>query len=117
MKRKIYTLLAISFIACKMFAQSDNYILLKPDRVFDGVSMHTGWVVLIKNDTIAAAGAMQFKLPAGTKIIELKNATVLPGLIEGHAHLFLQASSYIAPSVPRSLTVVKPAIMPITGTV
>ena len=32
---------------------------------------------------------MNFKLPAGTKIIELKNATVLPGLIEGHSHLFL----------------------------
>lgn len=51
--------------------------------------MHTGWVVLLKNDTIAAAGPMQFKLPAGTKIIELNNATLLPGLIEGHSHLLL----------------------------
>ena len=51
--------------------------------------MHAGWVVLIKHDTIAAAGPIQFKLPAGTTIIELKNTTLLPGLIEGHAHLFL----------------------------
>lgn len=82
-------LLVLCFVACTVVAQNDTYILLKPDRVFDGVNMHTGWAVLIKNDTITVAGSMQFKLPAGTKIIELKNATVLPGLIEGHAHLFL----------------------------
>jgi imidazolonepropionase-like amidohydrolase len=89
MKRKIYLLIIFIITAASTFAQSNNYILLKPDRVFDGENMHTDWVVLIKNDTIAAAGPMQFKLPADTKIIELKNATLLPGLIEGHSHLFL----------------------------
>ncbi|MES1220004.1 MAG: amidohydrolase family protein, partial [Bacteroidota bacterium] len=74
-----------------IFAQQkvDEYILLKPDRVFDGEKMQTGWIVLVKNNIIEAAGAMQFKLPAGTKIIELKGCTLLPGLIEGHSHLFL----------------------------
>ena len=51
--------------------------------------MHSGWVVLVKNDTIAAAGPMQFKLPSGTTVVELKNTTLLPGLIEGHAHILL----------------------------
>ena len=32
---------------------------------------------------------MTFKLPAGTQVIELKGMTLLPGLIEGHSHLFL----------------------------
>jgi len=77
------------FFASAGFAQNDQYILLKPQRVFDGENMHTGWVVLIKNDTIAAAGPMNFKLPQGAQIIELKNSTVLPGLIEGHSHVFL----------------------------
>ena len=89
MKIKIHSLLLLAFFAINVFAQNDNFILLKPDRVFDGQTMQTGWVVLIKNDTIAAAGPMKFKLPAGTKIIELKGATVMPGLIEGHSHLFL----------------------------
>lgn len=89
MKRKIHLLVVFFFITCCIFAQNDNYILLKPDRVFDGEQMHKDWVVLVKNDTIAAAGPMKFKLPAGTKIIELKNTTLLPGLIEGHSHLFL----------------------------
>ena len=89
MKIKIQSLLLLLFFALSAFAQSENYILLKPDRVFDGETMHTGWVVLINHDTIAAAGPMNFKLPAGTTIIELKNATVMPGMIEGHSHLFL----------------------------
>jgi imidazolonepropionase-like amidohydrolase len=46
-------------------------------------------VLLIKNNTIVAAGSMKFKFPAGTKIIELKNVTVMPGLTEGHTHLLL----------------------------
>ena len=66
-----------------------KYILLKPDRVFDGEQMQTGWVVLVKNDSIIQAGNMLFKLPAGTQVIELKGCTLLPGLIEGHSHLFL----------------------------
>jgi imidazolonepropionase-like amidohydrolase len=71
--------------------QKDSFTLLKPARVFDGDQMHTGWVVLVKNNTIEQAGAMSFKLPAATRIIELPGATLLPGLIEGHSHLFLHA--------------------------
>jgi len=62
---------------------------MKPDRVFDGEEMHRDWVVLVKNNVIEQAGPMIFKLPAGTKIIELKGMTLLPGFIEGHSHLFL----------------------------
>jgi len=80
---------AFSIAAILNAQQADKYILLKPDRVFDGETMQTGWVVLVKNNKIEQAGAMMFKLPAGTEIIELKGMTLLPGLIEGHAHLFL----------------------------
>ncbi len=87
--------LFLSFACCllttlsSLSQKADNYILLKPDRVFDGEQMHNGWVVLIKNNTIEQVGAMNFKLPAETEIIELKGHTLLPGLIEGHSHLFL----------------------------
>ena len=89
MKRILITAIyLISVLSC--FGQvNDKYILLKPDRVFDGEQMHTDWVVLIKNNLIEAAGPMKFKLPSGTEIIELKGQTLLPGLIEGHSHLFL----------------------------
>lgn len=51
--------------------------------------MHNDWVVLVRNNKIEAAGSMNFKLPANTRVIELKGSTLLPGLIEGHSHLFL----------------------------
>ncbi|MDB5207304.1 MAG: amidohydrolase family protein [Flavisolibacter sp.] len=70
-------------------AQTDSFYLLKPDRVFDGEAMHNDWIVLVKGNHIEAAGSMNFKLPANTRIIELKGTTLLPGLIEGHSHLFL----------------------------
>lgn len=90
MKKKIQTFLLLLFATILVNAQNaDQYILLKPDRVFDGEQMHTGWVVLVKNNRIEAAGDMRFKLPEGTKVIELKGTTLMPGLIEGHAHLFL----------------------------
>ena len=45
-------------------------------------------VVLISGDKITDAGpADRVKIPAGAKVIDLSNATVLPGLIDGHVHL------------------------------
>jgi imidazolonepropionase-like amidohydrolase len=89
MKKNLLVLIAFLFCQLIQAQSSGKYILLKPDRVFDGEEMHTGWVVLVKNDSIVQAGSMSFKLPAGTQVIELKGMTLLPGLIEGHSHLFL----------------------------
>ncbi|MEO6612869.1 MAG: amidohydrolase family protein [Chitinophagaceae bacterium] len=88
--KKILLLAVLLFTLCWVNAQEkNNYILLKPDRVFDGENMHEGWVVLVNNNKIVEAGPMSFKLPADSKVIELKGTTLLPGLIEGHSHLFL----------------------------
>jgi imidazolonepropionase-like amidohydrolase len=88
--KKYSLLIAAVFIVLFSNAQKqDKYILLKPEKVFDGEQMQTGWVILVKNNKIEEAGAMNFKLPAGTQVIELKGMTLLPGLIEGHSHLFL----------------------------
>lgn len=68
----------------------DTALLLKPDRVFDGVSVHANWAVLVEGNLISAAGEMGSIHPSGpVKIIELKGKTLLPGLIEGHSHLLL----------------------------
>jgi imidazolonepropionase-like amidohydrolase len=80
---------AIFLCSLSLSAQTDSFYLLKPDRVFDGETMHNDWVVLVKGNKIEAAGGMMFKLPANTRVIELKGATLLPGLIEGHSHFFL----------------------------
>jgi imidazolonepropionase-like amidohydrolase len=80
-------------ISCVTFliSYSQDYYLLKADKVFDGEQMHTDWVVLVHNNLIEYAGTQgQLAVPINTKIIDLKNCTLMPGMIEGHSHLFLQ---------------------------
>ena len=89
MSKLFLTFYLLVLVLLSFGQQTDKYILLKPDRVFDGEQMHTDWVVLVKNNKIQEAGSMKFKLPATTQVIELKGYTLLPGLIEGHSHLFL----------------------------
>jgi imidazolonepropionase-like amidohydrolase len=78
---------------CIGSARADEVpILLKPAQVFDGTTAtpHAGWVVLVKGEKIAAVGPMsEVKAPAGTTVIELPGATLLPGLIDAHSHLLL----------------------------
>src|SRR6476646_10845790 len=63
-------------------------IVLQPDRVFDGETMHNAWVVVVKGDRIESVGPPG-AAPAGARAIPLPGTTLLPGLIEGHSHLLL----------------------------
>src|SRR5207248_5303976 len=65
-------------------------LLLRPARVFDGVNPqpHEGWSVLVEGDRIAAVGP-DLSAPAGARTIDLPGTTLMPGMIEGHSHLFL----------------------------
>src|SRR4051812_22397227 len=65
-------------------------ILLRPARVFDGVNPapHTGWQVQVDGDRIVAVGP-NLTVSQGTRTIDLPGATLMPGMIEGHSHLFL----------------------------
>ena len=65
-------------------------LLLRPAGVFDGVDgqVHAGWQVLVRGDRIAAVGPA-LAVPPGARVIDLAGATLMPGMIEGHGHLFL----------------------------
>ncbi|CAM4006564.1 amidohydrolase family protein [Mucilaginibacter galii] len=91
MKKMLSALVLLLLTHLRLFAQTpDTYTLFKPDRVFDGHDMHTGWWVLVKGNHIEAAKpAGEIQVPAGTKAIDLKGMTLMPGMIEGHSHLFL----------------------------
>jgi imidazolonepropionase-like amidohydrolase len=66
-------------------------VLLKPARVFDGVTPkpHEGWVVLVRGERIVNAGPAGDVRADGARVLDLPDATLLPGLIEAHSHLFL----------------------------
>jgi len=77
-------------------ARADGAVLLIPDRVFDAESGRTrdGWAVLVRGARIAAVGPAAGLAPGpGTEVIELPGTTLLPGMIEAHAHLFLHPYS------------------------
>lgn len=64
--------------------------LLVPDAVFDGREgvRHAGWRVLVRGEVIAAVGP-DIAAPADAETIALPGATLMPGLIDAHVHLFL----------------------------
>lgn len=92
MKGKIQLVVLVFSLAWSFLlsSQSSTPLLLIPDRVFDGQSLHESWGVLIEKDKISAAGPIvSIVLPANVRRLELPGTTLLPGLIEGHSHLLL----------------------------
>jgi imidazolonepropionase-like amidohydrolase len=86
--RLLFVLLML-VIAAPAVAQ-EPALLLRPARVFDGENRtaREGWQVLVRGGRIVAAGP-DLAAPADARVIELPGMTLMPGLIEGHSHLFL----------------------------
>jgi imidazolonepropionase-like amidohydrolase len=64
---------------------------IRAGRLFDSKSgeMLTRQVVLLQGDRISDVGPeAQIKIPAGAHVVDLSQATVLPGLIDAHTHMF-----------------------------
>ncbi len=67
-------------------------LLLVPDRVIDGTGAapQIGAAVLVTGGRISAVGPRaSISVPAGTRVLELPGATLLPGLIDLHSHVLL----------------------------
>jgi imidazolonepropionase-like amidohydrolase len=80
------------FDASKITMQpsSPEGVAVRAGRLFDprtGTNL-ANQVILIQGDRITDVGpADRVKIPAGARVIDLSNATVLPGLIDRHVHL------------------------------
>src|SRR5438876_86816 len=76
-----------------LLAAAPRVVYVKAGRLFDGLSESYKQNVALKieNDRIAATNV---SIPPGARVIDLSNATVLPGLIDCHVHLESRADHF-----------------------
>jgi len=72
-------------------ARTNERVAIRAGRLFDGKSddLKKQQVILIEGARIVQVGSVNdVHIPPGTDVLDLTNATVLPGLIDGHTHVF-----------------------------
>jgi imidazolonepropionase-like amidohydrolase len=87
----------IFYCALYLPAQSGDVVAVRAGKLFDGTSeqMLANQVILIRGGRIVESGpAANVKIPEGAQVLDLSKATVLPGLIDAHTHLFLTGESH-----------------------
>ena len=88
--------LALLVLTVSSFAQATKPVAIRAGRLFDSGSgrLLTDQVVIIRGERIVEVGpAGGVAIPSGAELIDLRQATVLPGMIDAHTHLFLTGES------------------------
>jgi imidazolonepropionase-like amidohydrolase len=82
--------LILTFLGSSAFAQPKT-IVLKAARMFDGTSdaVTRSAVIVIEGNKIKSIGG---PVPANAEVIDLGDATLLPGFIDSHVHLTAESS-------------------------
>jgi len=91
MLRTLVGVLGMLVTATVLWAQAPQVVAVRAGHLFNSKSGQemTKQVVLIQGERITDVGPEdQIKIPQGARVIDLGQATVLPGLIDGHSHIF-----------------------------
>ena len=86
-----FALLALGLGGSCLAAEGQKAVVIHAGQLFDGKSerLVPNQVIVIQGERIAEVGPVgSVKIPAGAEEIDLGTGTVLPGLIEGHNHMF-----------------------------
>lgn len=86
-----FTLLTLALGGSCLAAESQRTVVIHASQLFDGKSdrLASKQVIVIQGERIAEVGPEgSVKIPAGAEEIDLGTATVLPGLVDSHNHMF-----------------------------
>src|SRR5579864_2132657 len=85
-----FLLLVCAFAFSQSTPPADHWIVVLAGRLFDGTEkLAANQVILVKGDRIVKVGsAEKVQVPADAEVVDLTHATVLPGLIDAHTHVF-----------------------------
>ena len=70
--------------------EGQGVVILKAARLIDGTgapAINNAIVIVTDNKITAVGDARSVRVPSGAKVIDLGNATFLPGFIDAHTHL------------------------------
>lgn len=90
--RLLVALLAVTALPAFAADTPKGDVLLVPDRVWtaEGDASHSGWAVLVHDGAVAAVGPVAgIQASSDARRVELPGATLVPGLIDLHSHVFL----------------------------
>ena len=101
----IFSLACISFSWAQQAAPAPKTVVIRAGHLLDvktGKAL-SNQTIIIQGDKIASVGP-DTTVPAGAQVVDLSNATLLPGLIDAHTHVTFNPNfgySQLAISVPR----------------
>jgi imidazolonepropionase-like amidohydrolase len=95
----------IIFVACVLASSSTGaqrsasapptLTVIRAGTLIDGASdsVRRNQLIVVRGDRIERVGDGATAVPAGARVVDLSDATVLPGLIDAHTHIFLWGES------------------------
>jgi imidazolonepropionase-like amidohydrolase len=88
----VVCVLVISLFAQEKSAPSPTVTVIRAGTLIDGKSESPrhNQLIVVRGNRIESVGDASAQIPAGATVIDLLKATVLPGLIDSHTHIFLQ---------------------------
>src|SRR5580692_9967883 len=89
-------LLVLLATATPLWAQTPKVVAVRAGHLFDSKSgqMLANQVVLINGEKITDVGpADRVQVPSGAQVIDLSQATIMPGFVDAHTHVYSSLSA------------------------